>query len=116
MAPSAMPTDTSLSDRYDSASGLWADKMRILGYYDGYLGFLSHWPGRAATPATLLDVGAGTGAMAEAWIAVHGAPPTVTLLDPSASMLNRAAGGSQAARRRAPARDIWAGRHIALRP
>ncbi len=92
MAPSAMPTDTSLSDRYDSASGLWADKMRILGYYDGYLGFLSHWPGRAATPATLLDVGAGTGAMAEAWIAVHGAPPTVTLLDPSASMLNRAAG------------------------
>ena len=30
-----------LADRYDSAASRWRDKMRALGYYDGYLGFLS---------------------------------------------------------------------------
>ncbi len=87
-----MPTAASLTDRYDTASGLWADKMRVLGYYDGYLGFLSHFPGRTPSNASVMDVGAGTGAMAEAWVAVHGAPRDLTLLDPSAAMLDRAAG------------------------
>lgn len=27
--------------RYDLAAPKWGDKMRTLGYYDGYLGFLS---------------------------------------------------------------------------
>ena len=82
-------SETALTDRYDTASGLWADKMRVLGYYDGYLGFLSHRPGRESA-ARVMDVGAGTGAMAEAWVAINGAPEALTLLDPSAGMLARA--------------------------
>lgn len=87
-------TDDALTHRYDAASALWADKMRLLGYYDGYLGFLSHWTPKASDGghgSNVADIGAGTGAMAEAWVAVRGAPQTLTLLDPSAPMLDRAA-------------------------
>jgi len=38
----------------------------------------------------VIDIGAGTGALAEAWVAVHGAPKTLVLLDPRAGMLDRA--------------------------
>lgn len=63
--------------------------MRALGYYDGYLGFLSdrsHPPDR---PDHIIDVGSGTGAFSEAWVAVHGAPRELTLLEPSAQMLEK---------------------------
>ncbi|MEM1430322.1 MAG: class I SAM-dependent methyltransferase [Pseudomonadota bacterium] len=84
--------EQSLAARYDAAAPKWHDKMRALGYYDGYLGFLSE-PGHAPVPqARVLDIGAGTGAMAEAWVAVHGAPAEMTLLDPSAAMLDSAVG------------------------
>ncbi|MCK0169280.1 class I SAM-dependent methyltransferase [Jannaschia sp. S6380] len=83
---STEPADP-LTLRYDAASTLWADKMRLLGYYDAYLGFLSHWAGRAADIRSVADVGAGTGAMAEAWTAVNGPDVDLTLIDPSASML-----------------------------
>ena len=77
------------SERYDAAAPKWGDQMRTLGYYDGYLGFLSA-PGDRGTPAaSVTDVGSGTAAFSEAWVAIHGAPRRLTLLDPSAGMLRR---------------------------
>ena len=79
----------SLNTRYDAASSRWGDKMRTLGYYDGYLGFLSA-PGHRSTPdAEVIDMGCGTASFAEAWVAVHGAPRRLTLVDPSPAMLAR---------------------------
>ena len=73
--------------RYEAAAPRWGDKMRTLGYYDGYLGFLSaQGSGRRSDPS-VIDVGAGTAAFAEAWVVVNGAPRILTLLDPSPSML-----------------------------
>lgn len=86
-----MADASNLNRQYDRASGRWRDKMRVLGYYDGYLGFLSA-PGQRAHPdARVIDIGSGTGAFAEAWVAVNGAPSALTLLDPSQAMLDRAA-------------------------
>ncbi|MDW4499263.1 class I SAM-dependent methyltransferase [Sulfitobacter sp. D35] len=85
-------TDAEIRRRsdYDRASVRWGDKMRTLGYYDGYLGFLSA-PGFEAEPGRrIIDVGAGTGAFCEAWVAINGHPDRLTLLDPSAAMLGRA--------------------------
>ena len=64
--------------------------MRTLGYYDAYLGFLSMPGQRSDGFADVLDIGSGTGAFAEAWVAVNGEPRTLTLLEPSAPMLARA--------------------------
>ncbi len=83
-------TTAPLTNRYDSAAGRWRDKMRALGYYDGYLGFLSAPGARPVDNAKVIDVGAGTAAFAEAWIAVNGPPATMTLLEPSVEMLERA--------------------------
>lgn len=83
--------DAARTARYDAAAPRWHDKMRALGYYDAYLGFLSA-PGMApCANARVMDVGAGTGAFAEAWVAVHGQPSCMTLVDPSQPMLQRAA-------------------------
>lgn len=85
-----------LADRYDSAAPRWRDKMRALGYYDGYLGFLS-MPGPERTArARVIDVGAGSAAFAEAWVAVNGAPDALTLVDPSPAMLERGQAALQA--------------------
>lgn len=81
-----------LSGKYDAAASGWADKMRLLGYFDAYLGFLTADGFRAPAGFRLLDIGCGTGAAAEAWVAVQGADSDVTLLDPSAEMLVRASG------------------------
>jgi 2-polyprenyl-3-methyl-5-hydroxy-6-metoxy-1,4-benzoquinol methylase len=85
-------TAAPLTRQYDSAAGRWRDKMRALGYYDGYLGFLSD-PAcpRPEPKARVIDAGAGTAAFAEAWVAVKGAPEHLTLLDPSRAMLERGA-------------------------
>ena len=83
-------TTAPLTDRYDSAAGRWRDKMRALGYYDGYLGFLSAPGPRPVGGARVIDVGAGTAAFAEAWVAVNGPPREMTLLEPSTAMLDRA--------------------------
>ncbi|PTX56935.1 ubiquinone/menaquinone biosynthesis C-methylase UbiE [Litoreibacter ponti] len=64
--------------------------MRLLGYYEGYLGFLSHMPREDMARARVIDVGCGTGAMGEAFAAIHGPPAEMTLLDPSAQMLSAA--------------------------
>ncbi len=77
------------NDRYDSAAPKWGDKMRALGYYDGYLKFLSAGKGELRNDARIIDVGAGTASFAQAWIAVNGVPRELTLLDPSQEMLKR---------------------------
>lgn len=85
-------TDThpDLTRRYNKASNRWRDKMRTLGYYDAYLGFLSMPGYRDTRQGDVLDIGSGTGAFAEAWVAVNGIPRSLSLLEPSASMLARA--------------------------
>ncbi|RBW53297.1 bifunctional 2-polyprenyl-6-hydroxyphenol methylase/3-demethylubiquinol 3-O-methyltransferase UbiG [Ruegeria sp. A3M17] len=77
-----------LDQKYDAAAPGWADKMRLLGYFDAYLGFLSIGSadelGRNG-----LDVGCGTGAFAEARAVIQ-PEGRVTLLEPSGKMLNQA--------------------------
>lgn len=85
-----------LNERYASAAPRWSDKMRVLGYYDGYLGFLSHLPRKDISRADVIDVGCGTGAMAEAFVAVNGAPRSLTLLDPAGDMIAYAQGALNA--------------------
>ncbi len=77
------------SDRYDFAAPKWGDKMRSLGYYDGYLKFLSAGKQEVKDNVRIIDVGAGTASFAQAWIGVNGVPLELTLLDPSQEMLNR---------------------------
>ncbi len=79
-----------LTKRYDRAAGVWGDKMRTLGYYDAYLGFLSSPVSRPEGMARVVDIGCGSGAFAEAWVAIHGQQTALTLLDPSGPMLSRA--------------------------
>lgn len=96
--------DIDLAQKYDAAAPVWADKMRVLGYADGYLGFLSA-PGLAAgRVARVIDVGCGTGAFAEGWVAINGAPQSLDLLDPSHQMLTQAA--RALARRHVTARRV----------
>lgn len=78
--------------KYDAAAPGWADKMRLLGYHDAYLGFLASQTYRAPPGTRVLDVGCGTGAFADGWAAIHGPDQNITLLDPSREMLRRARG------------------------
>ncbi len=80
-------TITRATRRYDAAAPRWGDKMRTLGYYDGYLGFLSSRETRQAGALRVIDVGAGTAAFSEAWIALNGHPRSLTLVEPSRTML-----------------------------
>lgn len=75
--------------RYDMAAPLWGDKMRTLGYYDGYLGFLSAQQRELKQDISIIDVGSGTASFAEAWVAINGPPRELTLLEPSKGMLER---------------------------
>lgn len=79
-------------DRYEAVAPKWSDKMRVLGYYDGYLGFLSDRKPKLPARLEVIDIGTGTGAMAEAWTAIHGAPDRMVLLDQSPTMLKFAEG------------------------
>lgn len=76
---------------YDHAAPRWGDKMRTLGYCDAYLGFLAAYRTNSEQAIHVVDIGAGTAAFAEAWIAVNGQPGRLTLLDPSRAMLDRGA-------------------------
>lgn len=75
--------------RYDAAAPRWGDKMRTLGYYDAYQGFLSVPALPVRRDISLVDVGAGTASFAEAWVAINGPPRQTTLLEPSHAMLER---------------------------
>jgi demethylmenaquinone methyltransferase/2-methoxy-6-polyprenyl-1,4-benzoquinol methylase len=77
------------SSRYDVVAPRWGDKMRTLGYYDAYLGFLAEQRRLAGGDVCVIDVGSGTGAFAEAWVAMNGPPRELTLLEPSRAMLER---------------------------
>ena len=84
-------TADALTDRYDTAAPLWGDKMRKLGYFDGYCAFLDRLAVPSPAQADVIDIGAGTAAFAEAWVTTVGAPRTMTLLEPSAAMMSRGA-------------------------
>lgn len=79
-----------LNLKYDRAAPAWGDKMRLLGYYDAYLGFLASQTFRAPDGNRVLDIGCGTGAFADAWAAIQGPEQDIALLDPSEEMLARA--------------------------
>lgn len=81
---------TELDGKYDAAAPGWADKMRLLGYHDAYLGFLASQTFRAPPGTRVADIGCGTGAFADGWAAIHGPDQDITLLDPSKEMLRRA--------------------------
>lgn len=81
--------DGATTHRYDGAAPRWGDKMRTLGYYDAYLGFLTAGDERFPTGARVIDIGAGTASFSEAWVASRGRPASLTLLDPSRGMLDR---------------------------
>lgn len=82
---------------YDVVAPRWGDKMRALGYYEGYLGFLSEQLRHPSGDLRVIDVGAGTGSFAEAWVVINGTPRELVLLEPSSAMLER---GQAALRRR----------------
>ncbi len=77
-----------LDQKYDQAAPGWADKMRLLGYFDAYLGFLSS-DLQVGLGKNALDIGCGTGAFAEARAVVQ-PDGQITLLEPSARMLQLA--------------------------
>ncbi|MEX3016517.1 class I SAM-dependent methyltransferase [Gymnodinialimonas hymeniacidonis] len=85
-----MADTASLTHQYDRAADKWGDKMRMLGYADGYLGFLTGAGLRAKASDRVCDVGCGTGAFSEGWGAIYGPEANITLLEPSAPMLDRA--------------------------
>lgn len=85
-----MTETTAQTDRrYDAAAPRWGDKMRTLGYYDAYLGFLAEAKQGVTEVSDVIDVGAGTASFAESWVAINGTPDQLTLLDPSRGMLDR---------------------------
>lgn len=74
------------SIRYESAAPTWSKKAKRLGYTDAYAGFLA----KSVRPSgPVLDVGTGTGTFALSWIEAGGSTD-MSLLDPSAAMLERA--------------------------
>ena len=81
---------TELDGKYDAAAPAWADKMRLLGYHDAYLGFLASQTFRAPPGTRVIDIGCGTGAFADGWAAIHGPDQDITLLDPAREMVRRA--------------------------
>ncbi|MEM9761586.1 MAG: class I SAM-dependent methyltransferase [Pseudomonadota bacterium] len=87
--------------------------MRVLGYYDAYLGLLSSMNFRAPASNRVLDIGCGTGAFAEAWVAIQGPSQSLSLLDPSPKMLRAA---SAALRVRGVAAEEFATTTQAFRP
>ncbi|WP_253276945.1 class I SAM-dependent methyltransferase [Ruegeria sp. 6PALISEP08] len=80
-------SDTTL--HYDTAAPKWRDKMRTLGYYDAYLRFLSAEQRAPEPKSRVVDIGAGTASFAEAWVAIHGPPSEMTLLEPSHVMVKQ---------------------------
>lgn len=78
-----------LQSIYDAAATGWQDGISKLGFLSAYADLMSTVPAPEGRP-TVLDVGTGTGAFAQAWLEAHGAPATLTLTDISQAMLDKA--------------------------
>lgn len=89
-------TKSDTTRRYDTAAPKWRDKMRALGYYDAYIGYLSASQLATEHNSRVVDIGAGTASFAEAWVAIHGSPVEITLLEPSQAMLKQGQSALQA--------------------
>ncbi|WP_299042460.1 class I SAM-dependent methyltransferase [uncultured Tateyamaria sp.] len=73
---------------YDAAATGWQDGISKLGFVTAYAELMqatAHRPARH-----VLDVGTGTGAFANAWVAARGHPDALTLTDISPAMLGAA--------------------------
>ena len=75
-----------LVTKYNRAAPKWDRKIHRLGYFQGYSQFLK---GQTVNNGPVLDVGTGSGAFAQAWIAQAGSVD-LTLMDLSSAMLNTA--------------------------
>ncbi len=73
--------------KYERASDNWDTKLTRLGYTAAYGAFFD---GRTLASGPVLDIGAGTGAFAAAWIS-SGGSRELTLVDNAPRMLTRAA-------------------------
>ncbi|MDC0738866.1 class I SAM-dependent methyltransferase [Cognatishimia sp. SS12] len=77
-----------LQEQYDQAAPRWATRLSALGFTPAYAALMA-----AAAPrhtGSLCDVGAGSGALSQAFYARFGAPKRHVLLDTSAAMLQTA--------------------------
>lgn len=74
---------------YDAAALGWQDGISRLGFLSAYADLMKAVPGVKTGP-NVLDVGTGTGAMAQTWVAAHGTPAHLTLTDISQAMLDAA--------------------------
>lgn len=72
--------------KYEGAAPTWSKKVLRLGYARAYCDFLTT---NTLGSGSVLDVGTGTGTFALSWIESSGSTD-VTLLDPSAAMLDQA--------------------------
>lgn len=75
-----------IAKRYDDVAQDWGEQVSRLGYPAAYRGFLNHI---ARPQGRVLDVGTGSGLFAGAWLD-SGGSRDLTLLDPSAPMLEAA--------------------------
>ncbi len=79
---------TTLEGAYDHAAGWWQEKISKLGYPTAYRQLIGTEPPRAGS--AVIDIGAGTGALAEALLD-RATPGQLDLLDISHTMLQTAA-------------------------
>ena len=77
-----------LAALYDRAATTWHEGLTRLGYPAAYRHLVGS--GTHHSAARVIDVGAGSGLLAETWVQAAGRPLTLALLDPSADMLARA--------------------------
>ncbi|MDU8944742.1 class I SAM-dependent methyltransferase [Ovoidimarina sediminis] len=77
-----------LKRRYDQAAGGWHKGLVRLGYPAAYRRLVSAAP--PASDALVVDIGTGSGLLAETWVDVSGPPQRLLLVDRSQEMLRRA--------------------------
>ncbi|NOR63470.1 MAG: methyltransferase domain-containing protein [Rhodobacteraceae bacterium] len=83
-------TNKHLAARYDAAAESWHRKIAPLGYPKAYGELVQALGQINARGFAVLDAGAGCGDFSSAFVAAHGAPKALTLLDISADMLKAA--------------------------
>ncbi len=81
-------SQSALSRIYDDASRNWHSGIRKLGFAEAYAHLVAHLP--IENPQRVLDVGTGSGALAEAYVDRFGHPEHLCLMDISLNMLEAA--------------------------